>query len=148
MTIALTTRGIICHQGSIGYSLISIGFLCNYNPTVGFLIEPSPPTKSCFVYNQDGAQVIDPSSAGLFSIPSIQLTGQKSPLLGSTRPSLMSSSSPGLYNHKSAQLTGSKVVTIVGTKNLLLSEPDEPTLTSSGTNVPDIFNKHCCDDDC
>lgn len=148
MSIALTTRGIICPPGSYGYALISIGFLCTSLPLeVGFLIEESLPTKTC-VYNKDGPQVIDPNSAGLFSIPSIQLTGQKSPLLGSTRPSLARAGSPGLYNHKAAQLTGSKVVTIIGTKNLLLSEPEEPTLTSSGTNVPDIFNKDCCDDDC
>ena len=147
MSIALTTRGIICPPGSIGYSLISIGFLCNFIPRSGFLFEECLPTKTC-VYNKDGPQVIDPSSAGLFAIPSIQLTGQSSPLLGSTRPSLMTTSSPGLYNHKSAQLTGSKVVTIIGNRNLLLAEPEEPTLTSSGTNVPDIFNKDCCDDDC
>lgn len=148
MSLALTTRGVICHAGSIGYSLISIGFLCNFIPRAGFLIEESPPTKSCFVYNQEGPHIFEPSSAGLFAIPSIQLTGQKSPLLGSPRPSLASTTTPGLYNHKSVQLTGSKVVTIVGNKNLLLSEPEEPTLTSSGTNVPDIFNKNCCDDDC
>jgi hypothetical protein len=146
MTIALTTRGMICPNGSHVLARISWGFLCTSREReIGFLVEPSPPTKTC-VYNKDGPQILDPSSAGLFSTPSIQLTGQKSPLLGSKRPSLVSPTSPGLFSASTVQLTGSKVVTVVGNKNLLLSEPQEPTLTSSGTRAPDIFNKDCCDD--
>jgi len=140
MTVALTTRGILCHKGSQTLSLISWGFLCS--PRVGFRIEPSPPDCT-YVYNKEAPQVIDPSSVGLFAIPTIQLTGQNSPILGSVRPSLASSINPSLYNPNSAQLTGSKVITIVGNKNLLLTEPEEPTLTSSGTKAPDIFDKDC-----
>jgi len=146
MTIALTTRGMLCPYGYRAKSILSWGFLCFGD--IGFDIPFYPPTKTC-VFNKEEPTIFEPDGAGLFSIPEIQLTGQISPLLGNaTRPSLSDPKSPGLFNPKTAQLTGSKVVTIVGNKSLLLSEPQEPTLTSSGTKAPDIFNKDCCDDDC
>jgi hypothetical protein len=145
MTVALTTRGIVCPRSSRAESLISWGFLCSSR--LGFNIEPSPFEKTC-VFNKDSPILFDPDDAGLFSIPRIQLTGRKSPLLGSKRPSLSNPNAPSLFNPKAMQLTGSKVITIIGKKSLLLSEPQEPTLTSSGTKAPDIFNKDCCDDDC
>lgn len=149
MTIALTTRGILCPHGYRAKSLLSWGFLCSSRVVdIGFDIPFSPFAKTC-VFNKEEPTIFEPDGAGLFSVPRLQLTGQRSPLLGnSPRPSLSGPNSPGLFNPKTAQLTGSKVVTIVGDKSLLLSEPQEPTLTSSGTKAPDIFNKDCCDDDC
>ena len=84
--------------------------------------------------------------AGLFSTPGAVLTGRKSPLLGGQRPSLSETKTPGLYNRRAAQLTGTKVVRAIGTRQLLLSDPEEPTLTSSGTRVPDLFDKNDCPD--
>jgi hypothetical protein len=145
VTISLVTRGIICHKSSKTLSLLTWGFLCSdieLDAEIGFGIESSPPDCT-FVYNKDFPQVLDPRNVGLFATPVVQLTGQRSPLLGSKRPSLADPRKPGLFNPKIVQLTGSKVVTLVGTKSLLLSEPEEPTLTSSGTRAPDIFDKDC-----
>jgi hypothetical protein len=143
MTLSLVTRGIICHKSSKALSLVSWGFLCSTRPFVlGFDIDPTLP-ECTFVYNKDLPQVIDPARVGLFATPTIQLTGQSRPLLGSSRPSLMGKRTPGVYDPKAVQLTGSRVVTFIGNKNLLLSEPQEPTLTSSGTRAPDIFDKDC-----
>lgn len=141
MAVALTTRGIICHKGSQTLSLISCGFLCT-SIVVGGLIEPSLPDCT-FVYNKESPQLLDPTTVALFAIPALQVTGQSSPILVNKRSSLSSSASPSLYKPNAAQITGSKVITIIGNKNLLLTEPEEPTLTSSGTKAPDIFDKDC-----
>lgn len=146
MTVALTTRGRICPKYSHGLSLMSWGVLClDVRPFTqddvgflpGFVVEPC---GQDIIFNKRQPGILVPDGASL-ATPSVTLTGRVSPLLGSGRPSLMNVRSPGLYNHKAAQLTGTKVIRTIGTKDLLLSEPEEPTLTSSGTRVPDNFDK-------
>ena len=108
---------------------------------MGFL--PGFVTDKCsqdLIYQKKAPGIYNPATVA-FAIPNISVTGSKSPLLGSKRPSLMSVKDPGLYDHKAAQLTGTKVIKTIGTKELLLSEPEEPTLTSSGTRAPDIYDK-------
>ena len=146
MTVALTTRGRICDMSSKTLSLLSWGFLCiDLRPfleeDVRFGFEVLPPGCQ-IIYNNQDPSIYDSPGAALFAV-SPNLIGAKSlsPMMSSTRPSLMSTKSPGLYNHKIAQLTGTRVVTVVGNKSLLLSEPDEPTLTSSGTRIPDLYEK-------
>ena len=146
MTVALTTRGRICPKHSHGLALMSWGVLCvEVQPPVlddvGFL--PGFVTDKCaqnIIYDKRPPSIYDPTPA-VFNTPNIALTGSKTPVLGGKRPSLMSVKDPGLYDHKAAQLTGTKVIKTIGTKEVLLSEPEEPTLTSSGTRVPDIFDK-------
>lgn len=147
MTASLTTRGRVCHNSSTALSLISWGFICiEVRPfvidDVRFGFEEQPEAKQR-VYNKEQPPVFDPQQAGLFSHGAISLTGSASiSLLGKQkRPSLMDPRSPGLYNRQAAQLTGAKVIRAVGKKSLLLSDPEEPTLTSSGTKVPDLFEK-------
>jgi len=122
--------GFLCVRARI-YTIDDVGFL------------PGLVTVPCaqdIIYGKKAPTVLVPNSA-VFANSSAVLTGKASPLLGSKRPSLMNVRSPGLYNHKAAQLTGTKVIKTIGTKELLLSEPEEPTLTSSGTRVPEIFDK-------
>lgn len=146
MTVALTTRGRICPKHSHGLSLMSWGVLCVRVriftiDDVGFLPGfVGDPCGQDIIYEKRHPGIFVPNGA-VFANPTVALTGSPSLRLGSTRPSLMSGKPPGLYNHKAAQLTGTKVIRTIGTKDLLLSEPEEPTLTSSGTRVPDIFDK-------
>lgn len=147
MTVSLTTRGRICPRSSKPLALLTWGFLCvdlrAYSfDDIGFGVPEFPiPCDPQHIYNKESPPVFDPSTAGLFATPSSTLVGSKQVSLLATRPSLVDPRSPGLYNQKAAQLTGTRVVVSVGKKDLLLSEPEEPTLTSSGTKAPDIFDK-------
>ena len=149
MTISLATRGRICSP-SPALALNSWGVLCFYvrpfyEEDVRFDVEE---LLRCgqIIYNKEDPLPLAAKDAALFSTPSAGLTGHKDPALGGKRPSLSGGKAPTLFNRRAAQLTGTKVVRAVGTRRLLLSEPEEPTLTSSGTRAPDIFTKNECYD--
>jgi hypothetical protein len=149
MTLSLVTRGRICHQ-SPALALMSWGVICTFvrpfsEADVGFDIDAFVRCGQ-FIYTKEDPTPTGPRDAALFAVPRANLTGRRSPTLGGRRPSLSTAKEPGLYNRKAAQLTGTKVVRVVGTRRLLLSEPEEPTLTSSGTRAPDLFDKCDCPD--
>lgn len=147
MTVSLTTRGRICSQSPV-LALNSWGVICQFvrpffEEDVRFDVEELVRCGQ-IIYNKEDSVPLSVRDVALFSTPDVALTGRKSPLLGGQRPSLSSTKVPSLYNRQAAQLTGTRVVRVAGGKQLLLSDPEEPTLTSSGTRVPDLFTKNDC----
>lgn len=146
MTVVLTTRGRICPRSAKPLAMLSWGVLCIDTHVysvdrLGFLFLESPGTcDTQLPFNKTGPSLGRPS-LGLSGGPAAVLSGNRKPALVSARPVVVDLKSPGLYNHRAAQLTGARVVMSVGSRELLLSEPEEPTLTSSGTKAPDIFGK-------
>ena len=146
-TIGLNTRGRIRtrKRSSRPLSLLSWGFLCLdfrafASGDIGFIVRPQP--KDCdIIFTKTGPSVLDAPTAGLFTRPGVPITGGHVPLfVNGPTARVVPPSIPDIYNEKSVQLAGTHVVNPVGGKNILLSEPEEPTLTVSGTRNPNLFD--------
>jgi hypothetical protein len=146
VAISLITRGKICPRSSPVHALYSWGVLClQIRPfleeNVRFDLEAQAAVCDQIIYNKELPPIFDPTNPGIFSNPRVVLTGRREPILGGKAPSLSGPKAPSLYNWRAAQVTGARVIQLVDGKPVLLSDPEEPTLTSSGTQPPDLFDK-------
>jgi hypothetical protein len=94
-----------------------------------------------FIFNKKPPEFNKVPVASLFNNPGSRLVCATVKPLAQPKAGLLGEhqASP-IYNKQVAQTTGSRVVKIIGDRTLLLSEPEEPTLLSSGT-TPVIYDK-------
>jgi len=151
MTLALTTRGRLCHRPFQFRSLVSWGFLCKDILEPAFKVDTFEFCQQ-FVFNKEAPFLIDIDQISFIppNRPDLAKKGQscafvvndepKNFLSTTKRPSLVSPSAH-VYNSKSPQLTGAKVVRTLAGREILLADPEEPTLTYSGTSIPELLEK-------
>ena len=146
MSIALTTRGVICPNSSPALSLTSWGFICFPQVVTGvveFLVGDQLDAKN-LVYNKEFPPFVD-SQVILFITPAVGLSGRKSPLLQSAVVGrLASSSSPGISRPQTVQLVTATATqspsgdpsdaSLSNPSDVILSDPADVRLVPSPTS--------------